>query len=394
MLKGKHVVIGVTGGIAVYKVLDVISRLKKLHCDVSVIMTKNATEFVSELSFSSLSLNKVVVDTFERVTDYNVEHIELAKRGDLFLVAPATYNIIGKMANGIADDMLSTVLAATKVPVYIAPAMNTGMYTNPILERNMKFLKELGYHFIEPDAGRLACGDVGKGKLASPEKIVDTIIYALSKKDLEGKKILITAGPTRENIDPVRFITNHSSGKMGYALALEARNRGAEVTLVSGVVHLDKIEGIHTVDVITSEDMYNEVISRMDDMDIIIKSAAVSDYRPKDVSEHKLKKSDEDMSISLERTKDIAYEIGQRKNNQIIVGFAAETENLIENAKKKIEKKKFDFIIANNIKLEGAGFNSDTNIVSIIDKKGNMTTYDKMLKSELAGHILDIIKKA
>ena len=389
MLKGKHIVIGVTGGIAVYKVVDVVSRLKKLNADITVLMTKNATEFVTPLTFKSLALNYVVVDMFEEPRTWEVEHIAIAQRADLFLVAPATANIIGKMAHGIADDMVSTVVMATKAPVWIAPAMNTGMYTNAVVQRNMEDLKSLGYHFIEPDSGRLACGDLGMGKLASPERIVETIINVMVKKDLEGKKILITAGPTQEAIDPVRYITNHSSGKMGYAIAEEARNRGADVTLVSGPVNLEKISGIETIDVVSAAEMYDAVMSRVDEMDIVIKSAAVADYRPAHYANQKMKKSDDDLSIALERTKDIAKFIGNIKAKQFFIGFAAESENVIENAKKKIESKKFDLIVCNDISQKDAGFKSDTNIVSMISKEGVVEHYEKMLKKDIAKIILD-----
>lgn len=389
MLKGKHIVIGVTGGIAVYKVVDVVSRLKKLNAEITVIMTKHATEFVTPLTFRSLSLNYVVVDMFEEPKTWNVEHISIAQRADLFLVAPATANIIGKMNHGIADDMLSTVVMATKAPVWIAPAMNTGMYTNPVVQNNMTSLKALGYSFIEPDSGRLACGDIGMGKLASPERIVETILKAMTQRDLEGKKILITAGPTQEAIDPVRFITNHSSGKMGYAIAEAAKNRGAEVTIVSGPVHIPVPSGVEVVDVVSSEEMYNAVVERVGAFDVVIKSAAVADYTPATYSDEKVKKSDDDLSIPLKRTKDIALELSQIKTDQVVVGFAAETQNIIENAKKKIKKKDFDFIVCNDISKPGAGFKSDTNIVSIIDKNDEIKTYEEMLKSELADIILD-----
>ncbi len=389
MLNGKHIVIGVTGGIAVYKVVDVVSRLKKLGAEITVIMTKHATEFVTPLTFRSLSLNYVVVDMFEEPKTWNVEHISIAQRADLFLMAPATANIMGKMVSGIADDMVSTVVMATKAPVFIAPAMNTGMYTNPVVQRNMKDLKSLGYHFIDPDSGRLACGDIGVGKLASPERIVETISNFLVKKDLEGKKILITAGPTQEAIDPVRYITNHSSGKMGYAIAEAARDRGAEVTLVSGPVNIEKLSGVNTIDVITASEMYEAVMKKMDEMDIIVKAAAVADYKPSNYSGEKVKKSDDDLSIPLERTKDIAFEISKKKSHQKVVGFAAESENVIENAKKKIAKKDFDFIVSNDIKKSGAGFKSDTNIVSIIDKSGEVMHYELLQKREIADIILD-----
>lgn len=392
MLKGKHIVIGVTGGIAVYKVVDVVSRLKKLGAEITVIMTKHATEFVTPLTFRSLSLNYVVVDMFEEPKTWNVEHISIAQRADLFLMAPATANVIGKMVHGIADDMVTTVVMATKAPVYIAPAMNTGMYTNPVVERNMDELKKLGYHFIDPDAGRLACGDVGMGKLASPERIVDTLVEALNPGDLTGRKILITAGPTQEAIDPVRFITNHSSGKMGYEIARAAARRGADVTLVSGPVALEAPKGAEVVRVVSTQDMYEAVMDRMDQMDVIVKAAAVADYTPLNYSVQKVKKADDDLSIPLKRTQDIALAIKERKKDQVFVGFAAESEHVHENALKKVKKKSFDFIVCNDISQEGAGFKSDTNIVSIIDQEGHQVDYEQMLKSQLADIILDKVK--
>lgn len=389
MLKGKHVVIGVTGGIAVYKVVDVVSRLKKLGAEITVLMTKHATEFVTPLTFRSLSLNYVVVDMFEEPKSWNVEHIEIAKRGDVFLIAPATANVIGKISSGIADDMLTTVVMATKSPVFIAPAMNTGMYTNPIVQRNIEDLKNLGYKFIKPDAGRLACGDIGEGKLAQPERIVDELLQFMVQRDLEDKKVLITAGPTQEAIDPVRYITNHSSGKMGYKLAEEAARRGAKVTLVSGPTNLSKPQGVEFVPVVSAEDMYQAVMEKMADQDVIIKAAAVADYTPEMYSDEKMKKSDDDLAIPLKRTQDIAVAVKEKKDHQVFVGFAAESHNHEANALKKIEKKDFDFIVLNDISKEGAGFKSDTNIVTIIDKKGQKTAYEKMLKEELAKVIID-----
>lgn len=390
MLKGKHVVVGVTGGIAVYKVVDVVSRLKKLQAEVTVVMTKNAAEFVTPLTFKSLSLNYVVVDMFEEPRTWDVEHIAIAQRADLFLVAPATANIIGKMNHGIADDMLSTVVMATKAPVWIAPAMNTGMYTNPVVQRNITGLKDLGYNFIEPDSGRLACGDIGVGKLASPERIVDTIVEAMVNRDLEGKKFVITAGPTQEAIDPVRYITNHSSGKMGYALAEAASRRGADVTLISGPVNLVTPVGVNRIDVVSSADMYDAVMSNLE-ADVIIKSAAVADYTPAEYQDQKIKKND-DMAIKLKRTEDIAQTIGEKSLGHVFVGFAAESENIIENAKKKIKKKHFDFIVCNDISKKGAGFKGDTNIVSIIDSADQIVNYDQMLKTDLAKLIIDKVK--
>ena len=395
MLKDKTVVIGVSGGIAVYKTLDVVSRLRKLGVNVNVIMTKSATEFVTPLSFQSLSQNYVVCDMFEDPKTWDVEHISLAKRADVFLIAPATANVIGKIANGIADDMLTTTVMATKAKVLIAPAMNTNMYENPILQRNINTLKELGYNFVEPESGRLACGDTGKGKLASPETIVDEVVKLLSKdQDLKGKSIIVTAGPTVESIDPMRYITNRSTGKMGYSIAKEAIERGADVTLITGPTNLTPPQNLKKlVKIESAKDMYEAVLENLDENDVVIKSAAVADYKPKNYSNKKIKNSDDDLVIELDRNKDIAQEIGKIKNNKILVGFAAETNDLIENASLKIKKKNLDFIVANDLTKEGAGFGVDTNIVKIIDKEGNITEYPKMKKEEVANIILDKIKE-
>lgn len=395
MLKDKTVVIGVSGGIAVYKTLDVISRLRKLGVNVNVIMTKSATEFVTPLSFQSLSQNYVVCDMFEDPKTWDVEHVSLAKRADVFLIAPATANVIGKIANGIADDMLTTTVMATKAKVLIAPAMNTNMYENPILQRNINTLKELGYNFVEPESGRLACGDTGKGKLASSEIIVDEVVKLLSKEqDLKGKSIIVTAGPTVESIDPMRYITNRSTGKMGYSIAKEAIERGADVTLITGPTNLTPPQNLKKlVKIESAKDMYEAVLENLDENDVVIKSAAVADYKPKNYSNKKIKKSDDDLIIELDRNKDIAQEIGKIKNNKILVGFAAETNDLIENASLKIKKKNLDFIVANDLTKEGAGFGVDTNIVKIIDKEGNITEYPKMKKEEVANIILNKIKE-
>ena len=395
MLKGKTVVIGVSGGIAVYKACDVVSRLKKLNANVHVIMTKSATEFVTPLTFQSLSQNYVVSDMFEEPKTWDVEHISLAKKADVFLIAPATANVIGKVANGIADDMLTTTVMATTGKVLIAPAMNTNMYRNPILQRNISILKELGYNFVDPDSGRLACGDIGEGKLASPEKIVDAVVdlFNEDKKDLLGKKIMITAGPTVESIDPVRYLTNRSTGKMGYAIAKMAANRGADVTLVSGPTNIEPPSNIkNLIKVQSAKDMYDAIIDNFDENQVIIKSAAVADYKPKNYSDKKIKKSNDDLIIELDRNKDIAYELGKIKKNKILVGFAAETNDLIENAKGKISKKNLDFIVANDLTESGAGFGTDTNIVKIIDKDGNIAKYPQMKKDEVADVILDKVK--
>ena len=395
MLKDKTVVIGVSGGIAVYKVCDVVSRLKKLNANVHVIMTNSATEFVTPLTFQSLSQNYVVNDMFEEPKTWDVEHISLAKKADVFLIAPATANVIGKVANGICDDMLTTTVMATTGKVLIAPAMNTNMYKNPILQRNINILKELGYNFVKPESGRLACGDVGEGKLASPEVIVNTLIDLLNNrdKDLQGKKIMITAGPTVESIDPVRYLTNRSTGKMGYAIAKMAVDRGADVTLVSGPTNITPPANLNKlIKIQSAEEMYNAIINNFDENHVIIKSAAVADYKPKTYSDKKIKKSNDDLVIELDRNKDIAYELGKIKKDKILVGFAAETNDLIENAKGKVNKKNLDFIVANDLTEEGAGFGTDTNIVKIIDKKGNVTEYPQMKKDEVANVILDKVK--
>ena len=395
MLKNRTVVIGVSGGIAAYKACDVVSRLKKLNANVHVIMTKGATEFVTPLTFQSLSQNYVVSDMFEEPKTWDVEHISLAKKADVFLIAPATANVIGKIANGICDDMLTTTVMATTGKVLIAPAMNTNMYKNPILQRNIQLLKEIGYNFVEPESGRLACGDVGEGKLAAPEKIVDAVVDLLSTKtqDLKGEKIMITAGPTRESIDPVRYLTNRSTGKMGYAIAKMAASRGADVTLVTGPTNIEVPSNIKKlVKVESAQEMYNAIIDNFDDNNVIIKSAAVADYKPKTYCNKKIKKSDDDLVIELDRNKDIAYEIGKIKKDKILVGFAAETNDLIENAKNKVKKKNFDFIVANDLTENGAGFGTDTNIVKIIDKNGDISKYPQMKKDEVADIILDKVK--
>jgi phosphopantothenoylcysteine decarboxylase / phosphopantothenate---cysteine ligase len=394
MEENKTVVLGVSGGIAVYKALDIISKLRKKNINVHVIMTEGATEFVTPLSFQSLSQNHVVYDMFKEPNHWEIQHISLAEKADLFVIAPATANIIGKIANGIADDMLSTTIMATKAPVIIAPAMNCNMYENPIVQKNIETLKTLGYSFVEPGTGRLACGDYGIGKLADADTIVDAIEMMLYKeKDFTGKKVLITAGPTREDIDPVRFITNRSSGKMGYALARAARNRGAEVTLISGPVELKPPGGINYIGVYSAEDMYNEVVNNVQEMDMVIKAAAVADYKPENISKLKIKKSEDDLTFRMSRTKDILKEIGNNKNSQIVVGFAAESNDLIKNAKLKIEKKNLDMIVANDILSEDAGFGVNTNSVKIIRRDGEIIDIPNMSKDKVAHKILDVIIK-
>lgn len=400
----KNILLGITGGIAVYKILDVASKLRKLGYDLNTIMTDNACEFVNPLSFETITNNYVVTNTFERPKTWDVEHIALAKKADLMLIAPATANIIGKVAHGIADDMLSTTVMATKCPVVFAPAMNTAMYENPIVQENIAYLKEKGYLFIEPDSGWLACGDLGAGKLPAPERIVEYVVNCIENgetkernksnaaDDLVGKRILISAGPTIEAIDPMRYITNHSSGKMGYAIAEDAAKRGADVILVSGVTQLECPKGVKRVNVKSAVDMYEAVHSNFEWADAVIKTAAVADYRPKITSDHKIKKNGENLVLELIPNPDILQSLGERKTHQILVGFAAETQNVIEYAKKKIEKKNLDFIVANNIAAAGAGFKQDTNIATIIEKNGLITEYEKMYKSELGNVILDKVK--
>lgn len=392
MLKNKTVVLGVSGGIAVYKALDIVSRLKKKNIDVNVIMTDSAAKFVTPLSFQALSQNYVVTDMFAEPKSFEIQHISLAEKADLFVVAPATANVIGKIANGIADDMLTTTIMATKAPVLIAPAMNTNMYENVIVQKNISYLKSLGYEFIEPEEGRLACGTTGKGKLADTEKIVEMIEAMLYiPKDLKGKNVIVTAGPTREDIDPVRFLTNRSTGKMGYAIARAARNRGANVTLISGPTNLQVPYGVNFEGVYTAEDMYNTILKYFDSADIVIKSAAVADYRPENKSNIKIKKSDDDLSIKLTRNKDILFELGRKKTSQILVGFAAETNDLIQNAKLKIQKKNLDLIVANDVTAEKAGFGYDTNTVKLISRDGDIKQLPNMSKDEVAHNILDYI---
>ena len=389
----KTVVLGVSGGIAAYKACDVVSRLRKENIQVNVIMTKHATEFVSALTFQSISQNPVAVEMFEPVTNWDIEHISLAKKADIFLIAPATANIIGKIANGIADDMLSTTVMATKAPVVIAPAMNTNMYENPVTQANIQKLKDLGYIFIEPGYGRLACGDLGPGKLAEPDLIVENIKFLLNKTDeLKGKNVLVTAGPTQEAIDPVRYITNKSTGKMGYALAYQAALMGAKVTLVTGPTNIEIPFGISEVIKIKSAgQMYEAVTSRFYEMDIVIKSAAVADYKPKNISDSKIKKSDSDLVLELDRNKDILFELGKLKTKQVLVGFAAETDDLIANAQKKLAKKNLDFIVANDLKQEGAGFAGDTNIAKLLFADGNIEELPIMTKNQLSKEIYDKI---
>lgn len=392
MLRDKTIVLGVTGGIAVYKAADLVSKLKKLSANVEVVMTDGATEFVTPLTFQTMSGNVVHRKMFSEIVNYDVEHISLAQKADMILIAPATANTIGKVANGIADNLLTTIIMATNAKVVFAPAMNTLMYQNPIYQENMEKLKNLGYEFIQPGAGLLACGDYGEGKMAEPADIVEYVLKSFVKKDLKGKKIVITAGPTREPLDPVRYMTNHSSGKMGYSLAKNASDRGAQVVLISGPSSLEPPKGVEFIGVETTEDMLNAVEKHFDTCDVLIKSAAPVDYRPETVSPIKMKKSESDkdeLIIKYVENPDIAAHFGKIKKNQITVGFAAETNNVYEYAMEKLKKKNLDFIVANDITQDGAGFNVDTNIINIIDKEGNNTTYPLMDKMEVARVILD-----
>jgi len=394
MLKGKCAVIGVTGSIAAYKAANIASMLVKLHCDVHVIMTQNATNFINPVAFETITSNKCLVDTFDRNFQFHVAHVSLAKKADIFMIAPASANIIGKIASGIADDMLSTTVMATKAPVYIAPAMNTAMYENVIVQDNMEKLKKFGYHIIEPDSGFLACRDTGKGKLPSEKLLVDYIIREIAcEKDLEGRKILVTAGPTQESIDPVRYISNHSTGKMGFAIARQAMLRGAEVILVKGPASVEPPPFVKVIDVVSAQDMFEAVRDNFSDCDIVIKSAAVADYRPAVVSDQKIKKKEGEMSIPLERTQDILAYIGEhRKPSQFICGFSMETENMLENSRAKLIKKNIDMICANNLKVEGAGFAGDTNIVTVITGDSE-TELPLLSKDDTASEILNIISE-
>ena len=392
MLKGKTVVLGVTGGIAAYKIASLASMLKKQHANVEVIMTENATNFITPITFESLTGNKCMVDTFDRNFQFQVEHVSLAKKADIFMIAPATANVIAKIAHGLADDMLTTTFLACKKPKYVVPAMNTQMYENPVTQDNLDICRKYGMHVIDPAYGYLACGDTGAGKMPEPETLFEYIVNEIAcPKDLAGKKILVTAGPTREAIDPVRYITNHSTGKMGYAIAADAVRRGAEVTLVSGPVNLKVPLGVKMIPITSARDMFEAVTSVSAEQDAIIKSAAVADYRPKVVGTEKTKKKDGDMAIELERTDDILAWLGaHRRPGQFLCGFSMETENMLANSQAKLERKHIDMIAANNLKVEGAGFGTDTNVVTIITKDG-IEELEKMTKAEVAHHLLDRI---
>ena len=392
MLKGKTVVLGVTGGIAAYKIANLASMLVKQHANVRVIMTQNATNFITPTTFETLTGKKCLVDTFDRNFEFQVEHVSLAKQADIFMIAPATANVIAKVAHGLADDMLTTTFLACRSPKYIVPAMNTQMYENPITQDNLNICRKYGMHVIEPASGYLACGDTGAGKMPEPETLFEYILQELAcEKDLAGKKVLVTAGPTREAIDPVRYITNHSTGKMGYAIARAAARRGAEVILVSGPVDLKAPLGVRLVPVISAKYMFDAVTSVSAEQDAIIKAAAVADYRPAVVGAEKTKKSDGNMNIELERTDDILAWLGaHRREGQVLCGFSMETQNMLENSRAKLAKKNVDMIVANSLRTAGAGFGTDTNLVTVITKDG-AEELELMSKDQVAHELLNRI---
>ena len=392
MLKGKTVLLGVTGSIAAYKIANLASALKKLHAEVHVLMTKNAANFITPVTFESLTGTKCLVDTFDRNFQFQVEHVSIAKKADVVLIAPASANVIGKLAHGIADDMLTTTVMACKCHKIISPAMNTNMFENPVLQDNLKTLEHYGYEVIQPASGYLACGDVGAGKMPEPDVLLQYILREIAyPKDMAGKKVLVTAGPTQEPIDPVRYMTNHSSGKMGYALARMAMLRGAEVTLVSGPTALTPPPFVKTVPVVTAREMFEAVKSVSSEQDIIIKAAAVADYRPKQVSDQKVKKHDDELSVELERTDDILKYLGEhRRQGQFLCGFSMETQNMIGNSRAKLEKKHLDMVAANNLKVPGAGFQGDTNVLTLITQEEDVSL-PLMSKEDAALKILDKI---
>lgn len=392
MLDGKNVILGVTGSIAAYKIASLASMLKKMHCNVDVIMTKNAVNFINPITFESLTGNKCIVDTFDRNFQFNVEHVSLAKKADLIIVAPASANFIGKAANGIADDMLTTTFMACRCKKIIAPAMNTNMYINPVVQDNIKRLEGYGVEIIPPATGYLACGDTGAGKMPEPEVLCNYILREIEyEKDMAGLKVCVTAGPTREAIDPVRFISNHSTGKMGYAVARNAMLRGADVTLIAGETSLADVPFVKMVKVVSAKDMYDAVMEAAKDADIVVKAAAVADYRPAEVSDEKIKKKDDNMSIKLERTQDIIAQLGKnKKKGQFICGFSMETENVLENSKEKLKKKNLDMIVANDLRVRGAGFGTDTNLVTLITDS-ELRRLEIMSKDEVAANIFDYI---
>lgn len=392
MLKGKTVLLGVTGSIAAYKIANLASMLVKLHCNVHVIMTENATNFINPITFETLTNNRCLVDTFDRNFQYNVEHVSIAKQADVVLIAPASANVMAKLAHGLADDMLTTTVLACNCKKIVSPAMNTQMYNNPITQDNMQILRNYGFEVITPASGYLACGDIGAGKMPEPEVLLDYILKEIAcEKDMEGMNVLVTAGPTQEALDPVRYITNHSTGKMGYAIATNAMLRGANVTLVSGPTNIKKPPFVKVIDIKSAQDMFEAVTSNAASQDIIIKSAAVADYTPENVSDEKVKKKDGDMAIPLKRTQDILKYLGEHKpEGQFLCGFSMETQNMLENSRAKLEKKNLDMIIANNLKVAGAGFGTDTNIVTMITKDKEIEL-EIMSKSDVAKCILDKI---
>lgn len=394
MLKGKTVILAVTGSIAAYKIASLASALKKLQADVHVLMTENATNFINPITFETLTGNKCLIDTFDRNFQYSVEHVSLAKQADVVMAAPASANVIGKIANGIADDMLTTTIMACRCRKIIVPAMNTNMFINPIVQDNLDKLRRFGYEVVDPASGYLACGDTGQGKMPEPELLLEYILREIQyEKDLAGKKVLITAGPTQESIDPVRYITNHSTGKMGYALATVCMRRGADVTLVTGPTETKKPEFVNILTVTTAREMFEAVTAHAPEQDIIIKAAAVADYRPKYVSDEKVKKKDGAFSIEMERTDDILQYLGEHKReDQYLCGFSMETEHMLENSRKKLKKKHLDMVVANNLKVEGAGFGGNTNVVTMITDDEEISL-EKMTKEETAVHIVDRILK-
>ena len=389
MLKGKTVLLGVSSSIAAYKAASLASLLVKQHANVHVLMTQNATRFISPMVFETLTGNKAPVDTFDRCFQFDVEHISLAKQADIVMVAPATANVAAKLAHGIADDMLTTTVLACKCPRLLSPAMNTQMYENPVTQDNLRILREYGWQVVEPASGHLACGDSGKGKLPEPEVLLDWILQTIAReKDMAGLKVLVTAGPTQEALDPVRYLTNHSSGKMGYAIAKAAARRGAQVTLITGPTALERPRFVETVEIVSAEDMFREVTARAPEQDIIIKAAAVADYTPVQVARDKVKKSDNDLSIPLKRTQDILQYLGDhRREGQFLCGFSMETRDMIENSRKKLEKKHVDMIAANNLKEAGAGFAVDTNLLTLITRDGEKSL-SLMSKDEAADVLL------
>ena len=392
MLKGKTVLLGVTGSIAAYKTASLASALKKLHADVHVLMTQNAVNFINPITFETLTGNKCLVDTFDRNFEYSVEHVSLAKKADVVMIAPASANVIGKIAHGIADDMLTTTVMACRCRKIVAPAMNTNMFENPIVQDNMKILENYGYEIISPAVGYLACGDTGAGKMPEPELLLEYILQEIAcEKDMQGLNVLVTAGPTQEAADPVRYLTNHSTGKMGYAIATVCARRGASVTLVSGPTALKKPQFIRTVEITTAKEMFEAVTGRAAEQDIIVKAAAVADYRPKSVSSEKMKKKDGELTLELERTDDIlAWLGGHKRPGQFLCGFAMETQDLIGNARQKLQKKNLDMIVANSLRVEGAGFGGDTNVVTMITENEELSL-GKMSKEETASKIMDRI---